>query len=260
MHSYNELPVGRHRRKGKHYAPNLLSRLAAKNKFSHISQLLKQSAITTMVVAILLLFSLNSHDLAKTQLRDDHLAYNPESLSKVAARITRSESRSDSKKQRSALIARIRNKAIAVSRGETRQRMVILKNKDPESSAWINRLDNYLAGSPMSNLGKVFYQSAKEQGLDPRLSLAIAKLESNLGRNIPGGYNAFGMVAGSVPGRGRVGRWQAFLSWEDAIRSNNQFIRKHWGTSANPFNMRGYASSSSWAIRVNAIISSIGHP
>lgn len=130
----------------------------------------------------------------------------------------------------------------------------------PNAAGWIAVLDAYLAGSPMAGQGKAFYEAAAANGLDPRLSVAIAKTESGLGRAIPGGYNAYGMTAGTAPGHGRIGNWQAFASWEDAIWSNNTFIRSHWGSGAGPYNMRGYASSSTWSQHIAGAMSAITPP
>jgi len=126
--------------------------------------------------------------------------------------------------------------------------------------AWINSLNKFLAGSPMSGMGEVFYRSAKARGIDPRLSPSIAKVESGLGRATPGGYNAFGMTAGTAPGHRRNGSWQAFSSWQDAIQSNISFIGSHWGPVQSPFHMRGYATSTVWMRHVSSVMSTIQNP
>ena len=131
---------------------------------------------------------------------------------------------------------------------------------NPNAAGWIAVLDAYLAGSPMAGKGKVFYEAAAANGLDPRLSVGIAKTESGLGRATPGGYNAYGMTAGTAPGHGRIGNWQAFASWEDAIWSNNTFIHSHWGSGAGPYNMRGYASSGTWSAHVAGVMGAITPP
>lgn len=131
---------------------------------------------------------------------------------------------------------------------------------NPSAAGWISVLDAYLAGSPMAGKGKTFYEAATANGLDPRLSIGIAKTESGLGRAIPGGFNAYGMTAGTAPGHGRIGNWQAFASWDDAIWSNNTFIRGHWGPGAGPYNMRGYASSGTWSAHVAGVMGAIAPP
>lgn len=131
---------------------------------------------------------------------------------------------------------------------------------NPNAAGWTAVLDAYLAGSPMAGMGKAFYEAASANGLDPRLSVGIAKTESGLGRAIPGGYNAYGMTAGTAPGHGSIGNWQAFASWEDAIWSNNTFIRSHWGAGAGPYSMRGYAGSGTWSQHVAGVMSAITPP
>lgn len=127
----------------------------------------------------------------------------------------------------------------------------------PHDKAWIDNLNRFLAGSPMAGLGEVFYNEAKKHGIDPRLSPAIARIESGLGSATPGGFNAYGMTAGTVPGHPRRGGWQAFYSWEDAIACHIAFIKSKWGTGAGPFNMKGYATSPAWPAKVNSAMSMI---
>jgi len=128
----------------------------------------------------------------------------------------------------------------------------------PPQSNMANRINNYLAGSPMAGMGQVFYNAAVANGIDPCLSPAIAKKESSLGRRIPGGFNAFGMTAGTVPGHGRIGRWQTFSSWQDAIESNISFIHKHWGAVNSPYQMNGYCSPNQpWMGDVQSIMNGI---
>ena len=126
--------------------------------------------------------------------------------------------------------------------------------------AWINSLNKFLAGSPMSGMGEIFYKTAKAKGIDPRLSPSIAKVESGLGRATPGGYNAFGMTAGTAPGHSRNGSWQAFGSWQEAIQRNISFIGYHWGSVKSPFRMRGYATSTVWMRHVSSVMSTIQNP
>ena len=132
--------------------------------------------------------------------------------------------------------------------------------QNPNAAAWVDRLNGFLAGSPMAGMGSSFYNAAVSRGLDPRLSASIAKIESNLGRAIPGGYNAFGMTAGTAPGHGRNGRWQAFSSWQDAIESNAAFIKSHWGSVSSPYSMKGYCVGGAWAGNVSGVMASIGKP
>lgn len=189
------------------------------------------------------------------------------------------QGKTGNQKPKATLISALRSRdelGIGVSRGAApRQPKLVLPSPPPATStpstpappvespntiAWINSLNRFLAGSPMAGMGEVFYKAAGSRGVDPRLSPSIAKIESNLGRAIPGGYNAFGMTAGTAPGHGRNGHWQAFTGWQDAIESNISFIKNHWGSVSSPYSMKGYCVGGSWAGNVSSVMSSIGNP
>ncbi len=72
-------------------------------------------------------------------------------------------------------------------------------------SEWTQRIDAYLAGSPLAGQGKTFAEAAWEYGVDPRLSPAISTVESSTGRHCFLPHNAWGWGASS---------WS---SWEEAI-------------------------------------------
>ena len=84
----------------------------------------------------------------------------------------------------------------AVDMGSDKQKFV---------SEWTQRLDAYLAGSPLAGQGKTFAEAAWEFGVDPRLSPAISTVESSTGRVCFLPHNAWGWGASS---------WS---SWEEAI-------------------------------------------
>lgn len=73
---------------------------------------------------------------------------------------------------------------------------------------WTERIDNYLAGSPLEGYGKTFATAAWENGVDPRWSPAISNTESSKGANCFRSYNAWGW--------GQSG-WS---SWEEAINAH----------------------------------------
>jgi len=144
-------------------------------------------------------------------------------------------------------------------RGKIRGRRRILA--DRRGGNWVNRIDNYLVGTPLAGHGRIFFLSAVDNGLPPNLSVAIAAKESGKGQQIPpGSYNPFGMTAGTAPGYGVVNArgpdgtrgYQAFPSWETAIREHNEFIARHWGSVSGPRQMRGYAMDPAWANGVQA--------
>lgn len=72
-------------------------------------------------------------------------------------------------------------------------------------SEWTQRIDAYLAGSPLAGQGKTFAEAAWEYGVDPRLSPAISTVESSTGRHCFLPHNAWGWGSSS---------WG---SWEEAI-------------------------------------------
>lgn len=119
-----------------------------------------------------------------------------------------------------------------------------------EEDEQIRRINIYLTDSPLASLGWIFVASAKEAGIDPRLSPAIACVESHLGRKIPAECNAWGMKAGCVPDAQSRGGWQAFSSWEEGIRGHCAFIARRWGQVTSPYQMRGYAEDPNWAGKV----------
>jgi hypothetical protein len=104
---------------------------------------------------------------------------------------------------------------------------------------WINRIDNYLAKTPLRGQGRTFYLSAVDAGIEPRLMPAIAMIESGGGRATANTNNFFGRKA--------VGG--GYASWptkEEAIKNQGRYISKMWGRATNPYEMRGYATSPVW--------------
>ena len=64
--------------------------------------------------------------------------------------------------------------------------------KDAFISEWANRINNYLAGSPLAGQGETFATAAWENGVDPRWSPAISNTESTKGANCFLPHNAWG--------------------------------------------------------------------
>lgn len=85
-------------------------------------------------------------------------------------------------------------------------------NSDYDSfiNEWTNRIDNYLAGSPMAGQGYNFAVAAWNTGVDPRWSPALAASRAARASIAPGSYNAWGWS-------GRGGGWRSFGSWSEAV-------------------------------------------
>ncbi len=108
---------------------------------------------------------------------------------------------------------------------------------------WINRIDRYLASSPLAGQGRTFYLAAVDAGIEPRLSPAIAMIESGAGRANANTNNFFGR-------KRTASTWMAWSTKEDAINNQAQYISRMWGKASNPYQMRGYATSPVWKGKV----------
>ena len=82
---------------------------------------------------------------------------------------------------------------------------------------WTERINNYLAGSPLAGYGAIFAQAAWDYGVDPRFSPAIANTESSKGVNCFLPYNAWGW--------GEV----SFSNWVDAIYTHVEGLSESYG-------------------------------
>ena len=108
---------------------------------------------------------------------------------------------------------------------------------------WINRIDQYLARTPLAGQGRTFYLAAVDAGIEPRLMPAIAMVESGGGRANANTNNFFGRRA---PGGG----WMAWPTKDAAIDNQGRYISKMWGRTTSPYEMRGYATSPVWKGKV----------
>ncbi|WP_165247946.1 coiled-coil domain-containing protein [Adlercreutzia sp. ZJ141] len=84
-------------------------------------------------------------------------------------------------------------------------------------SEWANRIDAYLAGSPLAGQGTAFAEAAWNYGVDPRWSPAIAYTESSLGAACFLPHNAWGWGSSS---------WG---SWEEAIDTHVRGLARGYG-------------------------------
>lgn len=82
---------------------------------------------------------------------------------------------------------------------------------------WAERLDAYLAGSPLEGYGETFAAAAWAYGVDPRFSPAISCVESSKGLYCFRDHNAWGW--GSVD-------WD---SWEEAIDAHVKGLARGYG-------------------------------
>lgn len=82
---------------------------------------------------------------------------------------------------------------------------------------WTERIDTYLAGSPLSGYGNVFAQAAWDNQVDPRFSPAISNTESSKGSACFKSHNAWGW--------GNSG-WS---SWEEAIKAHVAGLASGYG-------------------------------
>ena len=90
-------------------------------------------------------------------------------------------------------------------------------DEDAFVSQWTARIDNYLAGSPLSGYGETFARAAWTYGVDPRWSPAISCVESTKGAYCFASRNAWGW--GSVS-------WD---SWEEAINAHVAGLARGYG-------------------------------
>lgn len=90
-------------------------------------------------------------------------------------------------------------------------------DEDAFVSQWTARINNYLAGSPLSGYGETFARAAWTYGVDPRWSPAISYVESTKGAYCFASHNAWGW--GSVS-------WD---SWEEAINAHVAGLARGYG-------------------------------
>ncbi len=82
---------------------------------------------------------------------------------------------------------------------------------------WTERIDAYLAGSPLEGYGYAFAEAACDYGVDPRWSPAISNTESSKGACCFRPYNAWGWGQASWP------------DWDTAIRAHVKGLAEGYG-------------------------------
>lgn len=93
---------------------------------------------------------------------------------------------------------------------------------------WTRRIDDYLAGSPLSGMGATFAKAAWENGVDPRWSPAISNTESTKGRFCFASHNAWGWGSSS---------WS---TWEEAINAHVAGLARGYGYTISYDNAKKY--------------------
>lgn len=106
-------------------------------------------------------------------------------------------------------------------------------SRDEFVAEWTQRIDNYLAGSPLAGKGAVFAAAAWDNQVDPRWSPAISTIESGKGAHQANSYNAWGM-------RAKSGGWLGFGSWDEAINYHVAYLKRVYGTTCTPAAAKKY--------------------
>ena len=120
-------------------------------------------------------------------------------------------------------------------------------DSDDSVSAWAERIDAYLAGSPLAGYGRTFAQAALTYGVDPRWSPAIASEESSKGRYCFASYNAWGW--------GSTG-WS---SWDEAINAHVAGLAANYGYTISVWAAQKYCPPNwqEWYYNVSAEMNKI---
>ncbi len=90
-------------------------------------------------------------------------------------------------------------------------------DRDSFIAEWTERIDAYLAGSPLAGYGYAFAEAACDYGVDPRWSPAISNTESSKGANCFLPHNAWGWGETTWP------------DWETAIRAHVRGLAQGYG-------------------------------
>lgn len=94
-----------------------------------------------------------------------------------------------------------------------------------DMSNMVDRLNSYLAGSPLAGYGETFYNAACEYGVDPRLVAAISTVESGKGAHCFRSHNAWGWGG------------RNFSSWEDGIYTVTAGLHSGYGAGSLSYSM-----------------------
>lgn len=97
-------------------------------------------------------------------------------------------------------------------------------SRDEFIQEWTERINAYLAGSPMDGCGAVMAEAAWDYGVDPRWSPAIACIESGKGRAVPynTSNNAWGWFADAT-------HFRTFSSFQEGARLHIEYLARYYG-------------------------------
>lgn len=134
--------------------------------------------------------------------------------------------------------------------------LVSITDVTPEDTR-VKTLRKYLEryNSPLAPYAKTFVTAADKYDLDWKFVAAISGLESGFGQQIPyGSYNGWGW---GIYGDNRIN----FQSWDEGINTVSQGLRvrymDQWGKEDIWQIGAVYASSPTWAIRVQSFMNQI---
>jgi hypothetical protein len=127
-------------------------------------------------------------------------------------------------------------------------------SNDPRTHALKMLLSEY--NSPLIDSAEIFVQESDRYGIDWRLLVSIAGVESKFGQQIPkNSYNAWGWAVYTGKQSGAV-----FTSWEEAICLISKELRKKYythGAKTTEQIGKKYAADPRWAQKVNFFIAKI---
>ncbi len=129
---------------------------------------------------------------------------------------------------------------------------IMARKLDPEAQI----LAKYLAefDSPLQFHAQDLADASRAYGLDWRMLTAIAGVESTFGKNIPGGYNAWGW---GVYGNQAI----YFSSWKVAIFTIAKSLRENYLDKGlvEPYSInKAYAASPYWGGKVSYFMNDMG--
>lgn len=130
-------------------------------------------------------------------------------------------------------------------------------NNSYESDPRVKILTQYLTkhDSPLVDSAHTFVEAADKYNLDWKLVASISGLESSFGIHIP--YNSYNGWGWGVYGDNVI----RFKSWDEAIWTISQALREKYlkdNPISDPYLIGPtYASSPTWAVRVDSIMNQI---
>ena len=157
-----------------------------------------------------------------------------------------------------AIIIFIPQQAYAQEKASASSANIKLSEVNQEANDYrVKVLKSYLEerNSPLSENADDFVRYADKYNLDWKFVAAISGLESSFGQRIP--YNSYNAWGWGIYGDNMI----TFNSWEEGIGVISQGLREkyinRWGAS-NVYEIDSfYASSPTWAVRVDGFMNSI---